>query len=185
MEAILKYALVLLPLLLVLWLAFGELRKKLRTEVYGAMKITGALSFAEAIDVLERGGSTYPRAFEAAQLLGELPPSDYSERAVRALAGCLDSPEPKLRLLAAMSLGRIGDASAIPALRVAANSVPRADERAHHQAASFDKQFLEARARREGYSIDNISVSAPEEVHADVRQAASWAIQEISKRHGV
>jgi hypothetical protein len=191
METILPYAIALLPVLVMLWFGFKEARKFFADQEAKAFdgfakylaEEQGWLSFTESIKLLETGGFEYSKGFYAAQKLGDLPPCEHTDRAIRALISCMESNEPQMRLLAAISLGRIGDASAIDSLRTATESIPAADEISRYQATSFDKEFREARAQREGYSMSPITVSDPVELHTEVRQAATWAMAEIKRRH--
>ena len=190
MQTVLMYALAAVPTLLLLWVVMSEIIKHFRgqqAEIYskalkGIAKAQGWLSFAEAVELLEGGGYDYSKGLHAAQMLGELPAGELSARAIRVLIDCLESSEPRMRSTAALSLGRIGDTSAIPALCSAMRSSPTPDEIERERAARFGEEFRQARARREGYSTAGMSVPSTEELHLEVRKAATWATQEIARR---
>lgn len=71
MDAILLYAIGLFPLLLLLWVVFQELRKHFRSEqdkIYieigrGIAKAQGWISFSDAVELLENGGTSIQEVF--------------------------------------------------------------------------------------------------------------------------
>lgn len=186
-----------------LWLAWTVLQmvlepiRKQRDELYvnmmkGMGKSLGWVSVDDAIQFLERGGCEYGQLLEAARVLGEVavphpdlgvPPPEIVDKAVRALTHGLEYQDARVRTAAAVSLGRIGNPAAIPALHKALEAPgPTQDEIQQHKANVHQRDFLKGRARREGVSTPEVTVSDPTEEHSQAREAVAWALHEINRR---
>ena len=181
---------VLFPVVVVGWMIFRAFAQHARAQndelnrraIEGVMRAAGVLSFERAVEVIERGGADYPTALQATKMLGDLPPCALRARAIPALIGQLDSDDRRLSALSALSLGRIGNASALPALGRLAEVTPDRTAVARQQSAEFEKQFLTARARREGVAMPALRVRDATAESAAARDAAKWAMEQILQR---
>ncbi|MEW6194820.1 MAG: HEAT repeat domain-containing protein [Bacteroidota bacterium] len=140
----------------------------------------GPKNVQEALQIHEGGYNFHwNNVLKAASLLGDAKGEEVPI-AVKHLITNLESDEPNIVAISAVSLGKLKDVSAVPHLKKHINSQPSQVQLARVKSLELEKSQREAYAKRIGASITN-SRTIPDlnEKHKMIREAVAWAINEI------
>lgn len=140
----------------------------------------GPANIADAFTIFEENYSfSFTNVLKAASILGDASGPD-EDKAVEYLITNLNSSQPSLVIASAISLGKLKNPKALPALDKWRNTQPKSSDLEREKSLRFQKTQQKEYARRIGAILEDSSeIPSVTELYKKVKDSANWAVNEI------